>query len=282
MRFRVWAGLTTVALGMSAGFAAPAAAQEEPTAQAETSVPAEPVQEQPPVQLDPYQTGDVLGMVESVALQDYALGKLKPTFWFDIGTSLPTGTFSDRNWTNGFALQIGSEFWSSGLFGVDGRLGVFLNEDSRFNEAQSDSFYSAPGGISNGGPVVSRRHLLAPFSVEFKLDTQRAGLSPFISFGPSINWSRESTAYQDSSAMTYIIYVDDGWPTDETVASPQPGALTAHSVKNVTKIHPGYGGTAGFRFRFANTASRLMVTLNTWYERSAPISVIGAFISFGL
>jgi hypothetical protein len=258
MRFRIWAGLTSVALGMSAGYADSVAAER-----------------------DPWQTGDMIGMVEAVTRTDPVTGPLKPTFWFDIGAALPTGSFNQRQWTNGFALQMASEFWSSGMFAVDGRLGAFFNEASRYNEAQTDSFYNAGPGYA-GGPLASQRHLLVPFSIEFKVESKNPDLAPFISFGPSINWARESTAYQDSTQIATILYVGDNWPTDEKDSEPPTYALSAQSVKNNTKINPGYAGTLGTRFRFNNTYSRLMLTLNTWYERSHPVSMVGAFISFGL
>ncbi len=270
MRFRVWRVLTALAIWTGAGLVSPAAAQSDANQQSDPYHPR-----------DPYQTSDMLGMLGSVARQDSMRGTLHPTFWLDIGAAIPVSSFQDRDWTNGFVLQLGHEIWTSGIIGVDGRLGFFFNENSSFNEAQTDSYYSAGPGFA-GTPVVSQRHLLVPFSVEVKLEGTNPSFSPFVAAGPSINWSRETTAYQDSTIVLPVAIIGDDWPTDDPGFIPTPGALTAHSVKNNTKIHPGYGARGGIRFRFANSAARLMVSLNSWYERSHPISVVGAYISFGI
>jgi len=190
----------------------------------------------------------MLGMIHSITRPEVFEREQSASFWFDVGANFPMGSFQNRQWTNGFSLQLGHKVWhSGGLLNVDGVLGFFLNEDSRFNEAQSRAYYDAGGTLTTGGPVESHRHLLVPFSVELKLEGQNPALSPFVSLGPSLNWARETTAWQDSTLVLPVIYVSDDWPADEVASIPTPGALSTQAVKNVTKIHPGYAARAGFR-----------------------------------
>jgi hypothetical protein len=292
MRFRgLWAIAALTAM-LGAGLANPLHAQSDDTSQdapdMETTTTPPPPPPDPTIgtmanPANPYQSGDMLGMIHSITRPEVRELEMAPTFWFDIGANFPMATFQDRQWTNGFSLQVGSRFWSSGgLFNVDGVLGVFLNEDSRFNEGQTQDFYYAGPSLSNGGPVESHKHLLVPFSVELNLEGTNPDFSPFGSIGPSINWSRETTVWQDSTLITQEQFFIDNWPTDDYGYLPHPGALTAHSAKNITKFHPGYAARAGLRFRLANSQARLMATLNTWYERSHPLTTLGAFFSFGL
>lgn len=290
MRFRaLWALAVATAL-TGAGLAGSVSAQSDETPPEGTSMqteaqaqPADPTIGTMANPANPYQNGNMMGMVHSITRAEIREYEQSARFWFDIGANFPTGSFEERNWTNGFSLQVGSRFWSSGgIFNVDGVFGVFMNEDSRFNEMETERFYAAGPGISNGGPVEGHRHLLVPFSVELKLEGQNPSFSPFFSVGPSINWSRETAVWQDSTRFLQDLQFIDDWPADDYIPSPRPGALSAHSVKNITKIHPGYAARGGIRFRLANSAARLMVTTNSWYERSHPLTMFGAFISFGI
>jgi len=290
MRFRAFWTLAVATALMGTGLAGSVSAQSDETSPDGTSMQTE-AQAQPvdPTigtmanPANPYQNGNMMGMVHSITRPEIREYEQSARFWFDIGANFPMATFQDRQWTNGFSLQVGSRFWSSGgIFNVDGVLGVFMNEDSRFNELETERFYAAGAGLTNGGPVESHRHLLVPFSVELNLEGQDPAFSPFFAIGPSINWSRETAVWQDSTQHIQDIRFIDEWPTDDYLSVPNPGALSAHSVKNITKIHPGYAARGGIRFRLANSAARLMVTMNSWYERSHPLTVLGGFISFGL
>ena len=151
MRFRVLRTLSALAFSMSAGLVSTAVAQTDGDMAGGSA---------DSVWHDPYQTSNMMGMLHSVASQDPTYSSAKPTFWLDIGAGMPVGTFEERGWTNGFILQLGHEFWSSGLFGINGQLGFFFNEDSRFNERRAE----ARARQSGAGPLHRRRpgHQLGP------------------------------------------------------------------------------------------------------------------------
>ncbi len=204
--------------------------------------------------------------------------------WFDIGVSLPVSTFDERGWDPGLLLRYNQEVWTDGSASIVGSLGLAFNDASRFNEAQVDNAFDAGFDGMDTVTVYSSNHLAIPFAVELQLEPARLGeWSPFVAFGPAVQYTNESAVRQRYYVVSYADYV----PFVVPLASwdgPPPG-LVADRDLNQTHFHLGVQVRGGLRFNAGPETNplrmRLTGTWNVWYEHDRPISMVGAALSFG-
>ena len=208
---------------------------------------------------------------------------MSPRHWFDLGVALPVGNFSDRNWDPGLMIRWSERVWREGAFSIVGSAGFLFNDDTHFNEDQVNAAYQ--GGFDSFVPIYSRRHIAFPFAVELHLEpASEDSWSPFISAGPSVQWTHEVQVRQ----QWYVLTDTSGANTKEFVVpflNPSAPTPLADQALTMTHFHPGVQGQAGLRFRMGHGSNplhmRLTASINAWYEHSNPESIVSGSLSFG-
>jgi hypothetical protein len=204
----------------------------------------------------------------------------RPAQWLDVGISLPIAEFNSRGWDPGFTLRWSHEFLQRDSYSILGSLGFNWNNETHFNEAQTNQNFQRPLGTQQG-PVESLKWWGVPYS--FELQWEPTGTKPnsfFVSLGPAGQVTRESKVLQES-----VLFSAEGGDSLVVPIIIQGEALSATQAINKTKFNPGYVVHAGFRGRVGGGKNPLYMRIiggwNVWYERGAPISLITAALSFG-
>lgn len=207
--------------------------------------------------------------------------------WLDIGVSLPMSTFKDRSWDPGLLLRWNQEVWTNGSASIVGSLGLAFNDASRFNEAQIDNAYAAGFDGVDTVSIYSSYHVGIPFAMELQLEPARQGeWSPFIAFGPAVQYTNESNVrqrYYYIGEGDYEAFVVPMLVSGDSVS--YAPALIADRDLNKTHFHLGAQVRGGLRFNAGPADKplrmRLTATWNVWYEHDHPLSMVGAALSFG-
>ena len=226
---------------------------------------------------NPYANVDQEQMLEDMAEGFAEPPRMRPSQWLDVGLSLPVSTFNSRDWTPGFIVQWNQDFLIRDDFSIFGSLGAAWNNDTRYNESQTDSL------VSGAPSVMSRKHLGIPASIQLQFEPfGKKHSAPFISAGPAIQWNRERVTTQE-----YKSPIPQPREPNSRFRLPDPGEDGLVTTSNVqkTKFNPGYAVYAGFRTRVGEGTHPLHMRIragwNVWYERAHPISMISATLSFG-
>jgi hypothetical protein len=229
-----------------------------------------------------YGTSDQIGMVSTMQSSLAPAPHHRPDRWLDVGTVLPITEFQDRGWTAGFGLRFTQEFVQRSSYSLLGSLGLNWVNMTRFNEQQTDANFERPLGQPQG-PVESVKWLGVPYSLEIQWEpTAESRNSFFFSGGPAGQITRESKTLQESLIRDWTYSVDER--QDYLVTGSGEALYTTQAI-NKTKFNLGYVLHAGFRGKVGGGYDplymRIVAGWNVWYERSAPVSMITAALSFG-
>ncbi len=263
MRRALPAVFTVLALVLAA---APASAQQPD------------IRSRPPMELGADQTG---------VLQTLANDMLSPPHevnsWFEFGVSYPQSTLNDENWDAGLLLRFHKRIWHDDLLGLTGSFGVNFSNDSYFNDTQDDY-----GNAVGAGAITQTRHYYAwPAMMNLEFSPKLGdNFQPILSAGPGVVWSSE--ALITNAINSGVGSTSTGTGAFEDSMATGPGGeqgISPFDIKTRTRFNLGWNARVGLGMQVGKGNrplwARATVSGLTWYQHTAPRTMLGFTLSLG-
>jgi hypothetical protein len=245
-------------------------------------VSAESIVDRTPMDLGTNQTGTLNDMS-----QDLLMPRHQQTWWFDAGVSYPVGTLHKSQIRPGFLARVNHQIWERDALGIVGSVGVLLGNDSYANDIQNDAAFNAPivtpFGYS-GLDITSRYFMATPMTLELQVMPPVSGtVRPFFSLGPGAIWSHENITTSAVNAGVGSVSLGD---TTGVLIIGQGGeqGISPYGIRTRTQFNIGWNARAGVGFRLSGGENplwmRLVASGTTYYEHTAPRTVLGFATSF--
>jgi hypothetical protein len=233
-----------------------------------------------------------LGVDQTTTLNSIGQDLMDPPhytkWWFDAGVSYPVGTLQDRNIDPGLLLRVNHQIWKQDIFGVDGSVGVHWNQDSYFNDQQDDIARNAPIAIPgynySGVDIKSKYYNMIPVTMHFQVEPQMENLKPFFALGPGLVFTHEAEITSAVNNGVGSVSLGDTIAT-VTIGPGGEQGISPYAIRTRNRINIGWEAKAGLGFKMSEGEHplwmRLAVSGTTFYQHTAPRSVLGFVASFG-
>ena len=243
---------------------------------------AESIVDRPPMDLGADQTGSMNNIGRDlISPEHYA------KWWFDAGVSYPVGTLQDRNIDPGLLLRVNHQIWKQDMLGVVGSIGVHWNQDSYFNDQQDDIARNAPISVIgdySGIDIKSRYYNMVPVVMQLQVEPDMESLKPFFALGPGVIFTHEAEITSAVNNGVGSVSLGDTLGTLIIGPGGEQG-ISPYAIRTRNRLSVGWEAKAGLGFKMSDGEHPLWMRLaasgTTFYDHTAPRTVLGFVASFG-